>query len=77
VQNVSNTKGHVQAKILKSTDNRVIYNLNFLLPYNVSFKAFHPVDYLLWSKHFAEINTTDNIVVLRLCTLYFANNTTG
>jgi hypothetical protein len=34
-----------------STTNRVIYNLKFLPPYNVSFKAFHPVDYHLWSKY--------------------------
>ena len=65
MQNVSNTKGHVQANTLKRTDNRVIYNRNFLQPYNVSLKAFHPEDYPLWSKHFAEINTTDNIVVLK------------
>jgi len=31
----------------------------------VSFKVFHREDYPLWLKHFAEINTTENIVVLK------------
>jgi hypothetical protein len=64
VQNVSNTKGNVQAEILKK-QTKELYKTAIFCNHSMFFLNISPRRFSLWLKHFAELNTTDNIVVLK------------